>query len=79
MSNLVYKIVKHDGGWAYTVSGTYSEAFPTRAAAREAAKRAAAEQAATGETAHIEYEDEQGRWHTEVDAGTDRPHTRVEG
>ena len=79
MGDLVYKIIKHDGGWAYTVNGTFSEAFPTRAAAREAAKRAAAEQQVTGATAHIEYEDDQGRWHTEVDPGSDRPHTRVEG
>jgi len=40
---------------------------------------AAREQAAPGESAKISYEDEQGRWHTEVDSGTDRPNTKVEG
>ncbi len=44
MSHVTYKIVEHDGGWAYTVSGVFSEAFATHAAALAAARRAAAEQ-----------------------------------
>jgi hypothetical protein len=79
MSQIVYKVVKHDGGWAYEANGTYSEPFPTHEAARKAAKLAAREQAAPGETTHITYEDEKGRWHTETDSGTDRPSTKVEG
>ena len=39
MSHVTYKIVQHDGGWAYTVDGVFSEAFATRAAALAAAKR----------------------------------------
>ena len=31
MSKITYKIVKHDGGWAYEANGTFSEPFPTRA------------------------------------------------
>jgi hypothetical protein len=73
------RVVKHDGGWAYEVNGTYSEPFPTRDAARKAAKLAASEQAAPGETTRISYEDEKGRWHNEVDSGTDRPKTTVQG
>jgi hypothetical protein len=79
MSKITYKVVKHDGGWAYEANGTYSEPFPTRDSARKAAKLAAIEQTAPGKTTKISYEDEQGRWHTEVDAGTDRPKTAVEG
>jgi hypothetical protein len=79
MSKITYKVVKHDGGWAYEANGTYSESFPTRDAARKAAKHAASEQAAPGETTQISYEDEKGRWHNEVDSGTDRPKTTVEG
>jgi hypothetical protein len=79
MSKITYKIVKHDGGWAYEANGTYSEAFRTRDAARTAAKLAAREQTAPGETTQISYEDEKGRWHDEVDGGTDRPETTVEG
>ena len=79
MSKIVYNVLKHDGGWAYEVNGTYSEPFPTRDEARNAAKRAASEQAQPGETTHIFYEDETGRWHNEVDSGTDRPKTTVKG
>jgi hypothetical protein len=79
MSKLTYKVVKHDGGWAYEANGTYSEPFPTREAARKAAKLAASEQSAPGDTTRISYEDEKGRWHNEVDSGTDRPKTTVEG
>jgi hypothetical protein len=79
MSKITYKVVKHDGGWAYEANGTYSEPFPTREAARKAARLAASEQAAPGETTQISYEDEKGRWHNEVDSGTDRPKTTVEG
>ena len=50
-----------------------------REAARKAAKLAASEQAAPGETTQISYEDEKGRWHNEVDSGTERPKTTVEG
>src|ERR1700738_3758685 len=44
MSHVTYKIVQHDGGWAYTVDGVFSEAFATPAAALAAAKRAARSQ-----------------------------------
>ncbi len=33
MSHVIYKVVQHDGGWAYTVDGVFSEPFPTHAAA----------------------------------------------
>ena len=32
MTHVTYKIVEHDGGWAYTVNGVFSEPFPNRAA-----------------------------------------------
>jgi hypothetical protein len=78
MCKITYKVVKHDGGWAYEVNGTYSEPFP-RAAALKAAKLAASEQAAPGVTTRISYEDEKGSWHNEVDSGTDRAKTTVQG
>ena len=79
MSHITYKVLKHDGGWAYEANGTYSEPFPTQEAARRAARLAAAEQAAPGETTQISYEDEKGHWHNEIDSGKDRPSTTVEG
>ena len=44
MDKVIYRVVKHDGGWAYEANGTYSEPFRTREAARKAAKLAACEQ-----------------------------------
>jgi hypothetical protein len=79
MSHVTYKIVEHDGGWAYWVDGVFSETFATHDAARKAAERAAAEQRVAGETTGITYEDASGRWHQEIDAGDDRPETDVEG
>jgi len=79
MSPIVYKVIRHDGGWAYTANGTFSESFRTRDAARKAATLAVREQVAPGESVKISYEDEKGRWHSEVDRGTDRPKARVEG
>jgi len=72
-----YDIVEHDGGWAYRMQGTYSETFPSKAAAEAAAIRAAAEQRAPGQPEEIEYEDNKGRWHVEQSSGKDRPDTDV--
>jgi len=79
MSHVTYKIVQHDGGWAYTVDGVFSEPFPNHAAALAAARRVAAEQRVPGRTEAIQYETADGKWHTETAAGSDRPETDVEG
>ena len=72
MAKAHYEIVEHDGGWAYRLEGSYSETFATKAAAE-----AAAEQKLPGESEDIEFEDSQGRWHTERSAGDDRPDADV--
>ena len=77
MNKVTYQIVEHDGGFAYKVGDVFSEAFRTHAEAVAAAKRAAAEQQLPGETEEIEYEDEKGKWHSELDPGDDRPETEV--
>jgi hypothetical protein len=79
MSKVIYKIVKHDGGWAYEVNGTFSEPFRTHDAARRAARIAAEEQAEPGESTQILYEDEKGEWHSERSDGNDRPEPLVKG
>jgi len=79
MAKIHYKVVEHDGGWAYKLGEVFSEAFPDRAAALAAAKRVAAEQHVPGDAAYIEYQDEAGRWHTEFSAGDDRPDADVTG
>jgi hypothetical protein len=77
MAEVQYKIVEHDGGWAYNLGDVFSEPFPSHDEALDAAKRAAAEQEQPGETEGIEYQDETGRWHSEVASGSDRPDTEV--
>jgi hypothetical protein len=77
MSDIIYEIVEHDGGWAYKVNGVFSEPFPTHADALAAAQSAAEEQQVPGHNETIEYEDEKGQWHTETARGRDRPHTAV--
>lgn len=72
-----YQVVEHDGGWAYTLDGVFSETFATRAEALDAAKAVAAEQRAPGEDEEIEYEDTKGKWHVEHSPGGDRPETEV--
>lgn len=79
MSHVTYKIVEHDGGWAYTVDGSYSETFPNHDAALKAARRAAGEQRVSDNTHGIVYEDAQGKVHEELSDGADRPETDVEG
>lgn len=77
MTHVTYRIVQHDEGWAYKVGDVFSEPFKTHKEAFDAAKRAAQEQRAPGATHAIEYEDANGKWHTETAPGNDRPDTDV--
>jgi hypothetical protein len=77
MAHVTYKIVRHDGGWAYTVDGVFSEPYPTHEGALAAAQAAAAEQRVPGRTESIAWEDANGKWHTETASGSDRPETEV--
>jgi len=77
MPKVHYRVAQHDGGWAYRLGDVFSEPFPNKATAIAAARRVAAEQRVPGETTQIEFEDEAGRWHTELSEGTDRPDTDV--
>ena len=72
-----YRVVAHDGGWAYKLNDVFSEPFPNRAAAIKAANRAAAEQRTPGDSTMIEYQDEKGQWHVERSEGGDRPDADV--
>ena len=78
MSHITYKIVQHDNGWAYKVGDVFSEPFPSHAEALAAAQAAAREQRVPGRTEIIEWEDENGTWHTEKAKGGDRPDTDVQ-
>jgi hypothetical protein len=62
MSKITYRVVKHDGGWAYRANGAYSAQFQTREAARKAARLAATAQASANEITPPSYEDKSGEW-----------------
>jgi len=79
MAHVVYQVVEHDGGWAYRSDGVYSETFPDRDAALQAARRVAQEQRAPGSSEEIQFEDADGVWRTEHADGHDRPETEVRG
>ena len=78
MTEVAYKIVEHDGGWAYKLGDVFSETFASHDEAETMAKRVAAEQQTPGEAETIEWQDEKGEWHEENESGSDRPETRVE-
>ena len=79
MTKITYKIVEHDGGWAYKVGDVFSEPFPSHDEARRAAEHAAHQHVVPGEATVISYEDKDGRWHDEQSAGSSRPETEVKG
>ena len=79
MDDAVYRIVEHDGGWAYKLGDVFSETFPNRNMAEAAAKRVAEEQRSPGEDEAISWEDERGIWHDEAARGIDRPNAYVAG
>ncbi|OYV24464.1 MAG: hypothetical protein B7W99_02200 [Rhodospirillales bacterium 20-58-10] len=74
-----YKVVVHDGGWAYRLGEVFSETYPTHQAALKAAKRVAREQHVPGETRYIQYQNEAGAWVTELSHSLDTPEAEVEG
>ncbi len=79
MAHIHYKIVQHDGGWAYTLDGVFSEPYATHNDALAAARRVIAEQRVPDDTHEIQYQDANGAWHTEVARGDDRPEADVTG
>ncbi|WP_375410436.1 hypothetical protein [uncultured Methylobacterium sp.] len=77
MTEVTYRIVEHDGGYAYKVGDVFSETFPSHDEALQAAQAAAAEQQVPGSTEGIRYQDEAGAWHDETARGDDRPTAKV--
>ncbi len=78
MTRITYRIVPHDGGWAYKLGDSFSETFATHDAARAAAIAVSREQQVPDRTSWIEFEDSSGQWITERADGHDRPETAVE-
>jgi hypothetical protein len=78
MAKIHYKVVQHDGGWAYKLGDVFSEPFSSRERALAAARRVAIEQHIPGNLTHIEYQDEHGNWRSELSEPDDRPDVDVE-
>jgi hypothetical protein len=78
-TRVTYRVVEHDGGWAYKVGDVFSETFRDHDSARNAALAAANEHRLGGRDAEIEFQNASGEWHTEHASGGDRPQTDVEG
>lgn len=77
MAKIHYRVVQHDGGWAYKLGDVFSEPFASRAAAFAAARRVAAEQHVPGDETEIVYQDAAGQWHSEISEADDRPDADV--
>jgi hypothetical protein len=77
MAHIHYRVVPHDGGWAYRLGDVFSEPYSTKAAAVAAAQAVATEQRTPGDSTLIEYEDEHGVWHIEKSEPLDRPEADV--
>ncbi len=77
MSEVTYRIVEHDGGFAYKVGDVFSETFPKsrRGAASGPGRggRAAGSPARRGHP----LPGSGGGWHDETAQGSDRPRARV--
>ncbi len=78
MAKIHYRVVQHDGGWAYKLGDVFSEPFPSREKALAVARRVALEQHVPGNLTHIEYQDEDGIWRSELSEPDDRPDVDVE-
>ena len=79
MTKVTYKIVQHDGGWAYMLDDVFSEPFASHDHALKAARMVALEQQVGGATAEIAFQGESGEWHYEHADGGDRPEVNVIG
>ncbi len=75
---VTYHIVEHDGGYAYKVGDVFSETFPSRDEALQAAQARRRRAAGAGLDRGIRYQDKAGQWHDETAQGNDRPVAKVE-
>ena len=77
MTNIVYEIVEHDGGWAYKLGDVFSETYPSKELATAAANDVAERQQVAGEPEVVQYQDAEGSWREESVSGDDRPEVDV--
>ena len=77
MTNIVYEIVEHDGGWAYKLGDVFSETYPSKELATAAANDVAERQQVAGEPEVVQYQNAEGSWREESVSGEDRPEVDV--
>jgi hypothetical protein len=63
IGKISYRVVKHDGGWAYETKSGHSLQFRTRDAARKAARLAAAEHVTAHEAAPRPSHNAERQWY----------------
>jgi hypothetical protein len=66
MGLFLYKVVKHQNGWAYRLEDTYSPVFTTQWEATAAAKKAAREMHEHGDFTQVKVKDGPLGWRTEL-------------
>lgn len=75
MGLFLYKVVKHQRGWAYRLDATYSRLFPTQWEATAAAKTEAREMHEPGDSTQVRVQDGSCSWRTVlVINGSPSPH-----
>jgi hypothetical protein len=79
MSKAIYKIVRHDGRWAYESNGAVSEHFGTREQARAAARLTAREQCLQRAQIPISHEHRTVERQEEIPENDHRLHAEVKG
>jgi hypothetical protein len=78
MSITIYRVLRHNGGWAYRAAEAFSDTFETREAARAAARVAAREHRAPKERAATD-EEKKEHGHRESVDGNERRGVTVRG
>jgi hypothetical protein len=66
MGLFIYKVVKHQNGWAYKLEDTYSSVFSTQFEAAAAAKKTAREMHEAGDFTQVKVKDGPLGWRTEL-------------
>lgn len=77
MTEVIYEIGEHDGGWAYKVGNVYSDPIAPAKAFMQPRPKSLWNSACPGETEAIQFEDAKGQWHTETAQGGDRPRPEI--
>ncbi len=71
MGTFYYMVVPREGGWSYRLENTFSQVFPTQAAAIEAARAEAVRMHEAGDDTEVRSFGADQQWRTEWVHGAD--------